>query len=137
MKSTFHKRLPENIVKEFLRQLVRAVQYLHDANIIHRDIKPENVLLCDDGRVKLADFGCCCRLKSDTQRRKTFCGTLDYVAPEMVGGDGYGKSVDVWALGVLAYEMLVGRPPFDYTSPQETLTNILSVNFFSILKIII
>jgi len=85
------------------------LKYLHSKSVIHRDIKPEN-LLNAQGVIKLADFGWSARSPND--RRKTVCGTVDYLAPELVNRQVYGKKVDNWCLGVLTYEFLVGKPPF-------------------------
>lgn len=83
--------------------------YLHQNNIIHRDLKPENLLL-SMGKVKLADFGWSV---GEQLERKTFCGTIDYVSPEMVEGKIYDKKTDNWSIGVLCYELLVGKAPFE------------------------
>ena len=82
---------------------------MHGKDIIHRDIKPEN-LLNSGGVIKIADFGWSAHSPSD--RRRTFCGTLDYLAPEFVRREEYGKGVDIWSVGVLAYELITGNPPF-------------------------
>ena len=86
------------------------MDYLHKQNppIIHRDIKPENILSCQ-GRLKIADFGWS-NLKDKV--RTTFCGTPEYLAPEMLMETGHNEKLDVWTLGVLLYEILVGQPPF-------------------------
>eukprot|EP00127_Corallochytrium_limacisporum_P003592 Clim_evm75s150 gene=Clim_evmTU75s150 len=111
----------------YIYQLADALQYCHRKNVIHRDIKPENLLLSDDGTIKIADFGW--SVHSPNQRRNTMCGTLDYLAPEMVMGEGHDEGVDVWGLGVLCYEFLTGTPPFDAHSYTETYRNIHNVNF--------
>eukprot|EP00933_Yihiella_yeosuensis_P083163 TRINITY_DN97317_c0_g1_i1.p1 TRINITY_DN97317_c0_g1~~TRINITY_DN97317_c0_g1_i1.p1 ORF type:complete len:814 (+),score=148.15 TRINITY_DN97317_c0_g1_i1:172-2613(+) len=90
-------------------QVCEGVKHLHDSGIIHRDLKPENILLTGDLVVKIADFGWC----AQAQGRSTFCGTLCMLAPEMVSGKSYDGRVDVWAVGVLLYEMLTGSSPFD------------------------
>ena len=86
------------------------MQHLHAHHVFHRDIKPENVLVCDDGQPKLADFGW--SVLSAHGRQKTLCGTVDYLAPEMIMGDGYDHRADIWSIGVLCYELLFGNPPF-------------------------
>jgi serine/threonine protein kinase len=98
-----------------IRQLLDAVKYLHDVGIVHRDIKPENILLTDDSEIptiKLADFGLS-KLVGPTDMLRTTCGTLAYVAPEVLMQRPYGKAVDIWSIGVVAYLMLRGRLPFD------------------------
>ena len=90
-------------------QVVVALEAIHACDIIHRDLKPENILLDVDGRVKLSDFGLSKRV---TGRTFTFCGTPDYMAPEVIHNIGHGKGVDYWALGCLVFEMLVGAAPF-------------------------
>lgn len=98
-----------------------ALSYLHSKNVIHRDIKPENILLGLRGDLKIADFGW--SVHSAGSSRKTLCGTLDYLPPEMVNGDQHGKEVDLWALGVLCFEFLCGRPPFESDTQSGELRN--------------
>jgi len=94
------------------RQVCEGVRHLHDQGIIHRDLKPENILLTEDMTVKIADFGWAAKAaRNDT--RKTFCGTLCMLAPEMIAGKEYDARVDVWAIGVLLFEILTGCSPFD------------------------
>ncbi|CAE8731654.1 unnamed protein product, partial [Polarella glacialis] len=93
-------------------QVCEGVKHLHEKGIIHRDLKPENILLTGDMTVKIADFGWCAQA-SGGGKRATFCGTLCMLAPEMVSGKSYDAKVDVWAVGVLLYEMLTGTSPFD------------------------
>jgi len=103
-----------------------ALVHLHRHGTAHRDLKPENVLLFPGGRAKLADFGWCAQLTNDG--RKTFCGTMDYLSPEMVSQQPHDHRVDVWALGVLLYEMLTGDPPFSGRSTAHILERILTVD---------
>lgn len=90
---------------------------MHKKNVIHRDIKPENLLVGLRGELKIADFGWSVHARS---RRKTLCGTLDYLPPEMIERKHHDKAVDLWSLGVLVYEFLVGRPPFETETQEET-----------------
>eukprot|EP00190_Bangiopsis_sp_CCMP1999_P002016 CAMPEP_0198729334 /NCGR_PEP_ID=MMETSP1475-20131203/17125_1 /TAXON_ID= ORGANISM="Unidentified sp., Strain CCMP1999" /NCGR_SAMPLE_ID=MMETSP1475 /ASSEMBLY_ACC=CAM_ASM_001111 /LENGTH=339 /DNA_ID=CAMNT_0044491945 /DNA_START=289 /DNA_END=1305 /DNA_ORIENTATION=+ len=119
----------EKISREVLKDILLGVRYLHSKNIVHRDIKPEN-LLCENPSipppVKIADFGLSNYLGVDRGDNllKSFCGSLNYLAPEMIKGDGYGKSVDLWAVGVIFHQMLTSLFPFDYSSPHEYLAKV-------------
>lgn len=100
------KILTEDEAFQYFFQVGCAVDYLHQKDIIHRDLKPENLLIDSDGNIKVCDFGW--SAMTDNDERNTFCGTLDYMAPEVMKGHKYTKSVDMWALGVLLYEMVHG-----------------------------
>jgi serine/threonine protein kinase len=116
--------LSEKQAASVFTDVVQALVYLHSKGVAHRDLKPENVLLFEDGRAKLADFGWCGEMTEDG--RKTFCGTMDYLSPEMISRDPHDHRVDTWAAGVLLYEMLVGQPPFQGRNTGESLNRILS-----------
>lgn len=109
---------PSRSTTQYLLQLVSALQYCHSKGVIHRDLKLENILLSADDQVKLADWGSSVHARG--HRRRTMCGTLDYLAPEVVSGQRHDQAVDRWALGVILYELLVGRPPFE--APEELAT---------------
>lgn len=94
--------------------MANALSYLHKKHVIHRDIKPENILISISGEIKISDFGW--SVHAPSTRRTTLCGTLDYLPPEMVEGKDHNEKVDLWSLGVLAYEFLVGSPPFEELS---------------------
>jgi len=113
---------------KYVSELASALQYCHERKVIHRDIKPENLLLDLQGNLKIADFGW--SVHAPSSRRQTMCGTLDYLPPEMVDPnvDEYDYNVDLWALGVLCYEFLVGNPPFETESHQDTYRRILNVD---------
>eukprot|EP00887_Chlorella_sp_A99_P006134 scaffold22.g6134.t1 len=110
----------------YIASLAKALTYCHSKHVIHRDIKPENLLLGLNGDLKIADFGW--SVHAPNSRRKTLCGTLDYLPPEMVEGSPHDSCVDVWSLGVLAYEFLHGQPPFEAAGHSETYKRILKVD---------
>ena len=109
---------------EYFIQVVNAVYYLHNNNIIHRDIKPENILIGDDNKIKLCDFGWAKELT--LENRSTFCGTVEYMAPEIVDNENYDYSVDIWSLGILLYELLYGHSPFKANNTKNIILNIKS-----------
>ncbi|KAK2889687.1 hypothetical protein Q8A67_015062 [Cirrhinus molitorella] len=111
----------------YIMELADALSYCHSKNVIHRDIKPENLLLGANGELKIADFGW--SVHTPSSRRSTLCGTLDYLPPEMIEGKTHDEKVDLWSLGVLCYEFLVGRPPFETKSHEETYRKISRVEF--------
>ena len=125
-KLTTQIRFSEKTAAKYIVDLADALNYCHKKHIIHRDIKPENLLIGAQGEVKLADFGW--SIHTPSSRRNTLCGTLDYLPPEMVEGRDHDERVDVWALGVLLYEFLVGSPPFETQSHASTYRRISSVD---------
>jgi len=116
------KRFDEDTAAKYIMSLASALDYIHQHNVIHRDIKPENILLDRNGNLKLADFGWA--VHTPLHRRTTVCGTLDYLAPEIVLGKHHDKKVDNWSLGVLTYEFIVGRPPFEADGDKATYLRI-------------
>ena len=104
----------------YIAELLTALESLHELNVIYRDLKPENILLDYQGHIALCDFGLCKLNMSNDDKTNTFCGTPEYLAPELLLNQGYTRSVDWWTLGTLLYEMLTGLPPF-YDSDVPTM----------------
>ena len=105
-----NRGLNEKLSFKFFIQICNAVFFLHKNNLMHRDIKPENILMFDESLVKLGDFGWCVEI--ETKTRSTFCGTVEYMAPEIVNQANYDQSIDIWSLGILLYELIHGFSPF-------------------------
>lgn len=124
MKKQPNERFGEKQSAIYIKSLASALAYLHERDVIHRDIKPENLLLGAKGELKIADFGWSVHEPNST--RMTLCGTLDYLSPEMVQGKPHNKPVDLWSLGVLCYEFLVGKPPFHSTNYDITYNKIMA-----------
>ncbi len=110
----------EDRARLYAAEILLALGHLHRFNIIYRDLKPENILLDKDGHIRLTDFGLCKEEMTQGAMTETFCGTPEYMAPEIVSGKPYNKAVDWWTLGTLLYEMLVGVPPF-YSENVNTM----------------
>lgn len=117
------RRFPESRAKFYAAQIIHAIGYLHNQNIIYRDIKPENILMGEDGYLFLADFGLAKEM-STTDMATSFCGTPEYLAPEIVKNVGHNHAVDWWSIGILIYEMIVGFPPF-YHKNQNTMYELI------------
>ncbi|VUZ95452.1 aurora-related kinase 2, putative [Plasmodium vivax] len=139
MKADAHS-LPEEQVALYVYQIADALAYLHKFNIIHRDLKPDNILLHHSeehkgqqiykyGMVKIADFGFSCQLKNKRQKRSTFCGTVDYMPPEIINQIPYDCNVDLWCLGIVIFELLVGFPPFTDDTQERIFSQIKELNF--------
>eukprot|EP00485_Elphidium_margaritaceum_P023941 CAMPEP_0202712440 /NCGR_PEP_ID=MMETSP1385-20130828/39944_1 /ASSEMBLY_ACC=CAM_ASM_000861 /TAXON_ID=933848 /ORGANISM="Elphidium margaritaceum" /LENGTH=578 /DNA_ID=CAMNT_0049372477 /DNA_START=91 /DNA_END=1827 /DNA_ORIENTATION=- len=113
-------RFTEDRTRFYIAEIVLAMEYLHSKDIIYRDLKPENVLLDSEGHVKITDFGLCKEHVPDNVSAHSFCGTPEYLAPEILRKVGHGKAADWWTLGALIYEMLCGVPPF-YSRSRDAL----------------
>lgn len=122
-----HKRrkaITEPESRYFLHQILLGCLYLHDNKIIHRDLKLGNVFLNDNMEVKIGDFGLATKVDYDGERKRTLCGTPNYIAPEVLGKKGHSFEVDVWSLGCILYTLLVGKPPFETQTLKDTYTRI-------------
>ena len=118
-------RFDQRTAAQYMREVLEAVRYIHSFSpkIIHRDIKPENLLLDENYRVLLSDFGWS-NFLDENEFRKTFCGTPEYLSPEMAKKSGHNEMVDIWAMGVLMFEFLAGYSPFFGSCPKELYNNI-------------
>ena len=124
-----NNKLEPKEVSNIIKELISAVYYLHNMSppIIHRDIKPENILLNENNIIKLTDFGWSNYMKlSDV--RSTFCGTPLYLAPEMIISDFHNEKVDIWCIGIILFELLVGRVPFNGMNKRTLINNIINCN---------
>ena len=114
-------KFPEARARFYSAEIILAITYIHTLDIIYRDLKPENVLLDSQGHIRLTDFGLSKEgINNSSSGANSFCGTPEYLAPEILNRQGHGRAVDWWSLGALLYEMLTGLPPF-YCQDRERL----------------
>ena len=106
----------------FLYQLARGLEYLHLNKVIHRDLKLSNLFLSEKLEIKMGDLGLAAKLGAVGERRRTVCGTPNYIAPEILDGVGHSYEVDLWSFGVIAYALLVGRLPFENKENNVNIT---------------
>ncbi|XP_028834267.1 ribosomal protein S6 kinase beta-2-like [Denticeps clupeoides] len=109
----------------YLGEIILALGHLHSNGIIYRDLKPENIMLNHEGHIKLTDFGLCKESIHDGVVTHTFCGTIEYMAPEILTRSGHNRAVDWWSLGALMYDMMTGSPPFTAENRKKTIDKIL------------
>mmetsp|Transcript_13877 Transcript_13877/g.21591 ORF Transcript_13877/g.21591 Transcript_13877/m.21591 type:complete len:470 (-) Transcript_13877:58-1467(-) len=117
----------EERTRFYCAQICCGLEYLHENGVLYRDLKPENLLLTGEGHICMTDFGIAKEgLNNEDDRTGTFCGTPEYLAPEVLEGRGYGKGVDWWSFGTLMFEMLTGLPPFYSQDVQKMYSKIMS-----------
>merc|ERR1719211_658083 len=118
-----HKRrkaVTEPETRYFMNQILLGVKYLHNQKIIHRDLKLGNIFLNDEMEIKLGDFGLATKENFDGERKRTLCGTPNYIAPEVLTKKGHSYEVDIWSIGCILYTLLVGKPPFETQTLKDT-----------------
>ncbi|CAD8118066.1 unnamed protein product [Paramecium sonneborni] len=118
------KRIPEQAAKLYIAEILTALEHLHKNDIIYRDLKPENIVIDSQGHAMLTDFGLSKEGVRDNYGAKSFCGSMAYLAPEMLKRVGHGRAVDWYHLGILLYEMISGKPPYFSPNRDEMLNNI-------------
>jgi polo-like kinase 1 len=119
------KRLTELEVQCYLTQIINSLKYLHAHRVIHRDIKLGNIFLSDKMEIKMGDFGLAAKIEFEGEKKRTICGTPNYIAPEILEGkSGHSYEVDIWSFGVLMYTMLIGKPPFETNDVKTTYRRI-------------
>ena len=124
------KKLTELEVQCYAVQIIKALKYLHNHRVIHRDLKLGNLFISDKMEIKVGDFGLATKLEFDGERKRTVCGTPNYIAPEILEGKtGHSYEVDIWSLGVIMYTLIIGKPPFETNNVKETYKRIKIGNY--------
>ena len=124
------KTVTEIEARYFLKQIMEAVNYLHEKNIIHRDLKLGNIFVNENMNLKLGDFGLATTIEYNGERKKTLCGTPNYIAPEVLSKKGHSFEVDIWSIGCILYTLLVGKPPFETNTLKDTYAKIKRGDYF-------
>ena len=119
------KRLTELETQCYVMQMIKALKYLHSHRVIHRDLKLGNLFLTDKMELKVGDFGLATKLEFEGEKKRTVCGTPNYIAPEILDGKtGHSYEVDIWSLGVIIYTLIIGKPPFETQDVKTTYKRI-------------
>ena len=125
------RRLTESETRRYMLQMLDGVGFLHRSKVIHRDLKLGNLFLDRGDDIKIGDFGLACKVQFDGERKRTLCGTPNYIAPEVLEGkNGHSYEVDLWSIGVVMYTCLVGKPPFE-TNDVKSTYNLIKTNSYS------
>lgn len=125
----YKEKLPNKMqVKTIMKQLISALTYIHSKGIVHRDIKLENILVDKNGNIKLIDFGLCAVKEEEFDMLQGLVGTVRYTAPELIKGEGYNESVDVWGVGIILFLLLTGEYPFDGSNKNNIFARIKEKN---------
>ena len=119
-------QIPEKISGYILREILKGLNYLHSRHRIHRDIKSDNILLSHQGEIKIADLGLCAQVNKNQPNRQTFSGTLLWMAPEVLKQEKYNFKIDIWSLGIVAFELGSGEPPYYHESQTKIVSNVIN-----------
>mmetsp|Transcript_28166 Transcript_28166/g.27160 ORF Transcript_28166/g.27160 Transcript_28166/m.27160 type:complete len:227 (+) Transcript_28166:295-975(+) len=124
------KKFSELDARFYACEIILGLEFLHKKGFVYRDLKPENVLIDSEGHVKLTDFGLAKRMDfKNSEKTFSFCGTPNYLAPEIIDKTGYDFMVDWWALGIILYELVAGMPPFFGTNQYQVIANIINYEY--------
>lgn len=123
------KTITETETRWYMKQIIEGVGYLHSKKIIHRDLKLGNIFLDDALEVKIGDFGLAAKIEFVGERKRTLCGTPNYIAPEVLNKKGHSFEVDIWSIGCIMYTLLMGKPPFETTTLKETYARIKKCDY--------
>ena len=113
--------LEEQEASSYFKQIAQGVKYMQDRNILHRDLKLSNIMITMDKQIKIIDFGLAIQLSDFKEEDSTICGTPNYLSPETISGKRFGPMSDLWAIGCILYVMLLGSPPFESSTVNQTL----------------
>ena len=114
----------------YILQMIKALDFIHRHSIIHRDLKLGNILINEKMQLKFCDFGLSTKVNFIGERKRTICGTPNYIAPEILEEEGHSYESDIWSLGVIIYTLMFGKPPFESDTVDETYENIRNNRFF-------